>query len=140
MSDPKNEVLECAVCDLPFVPAGKTQKVCLVCWKEERGYKLVKADNAFRDLQHAFKESEELWALAVRDAEQAALKHNKQLQLLVSQLKAKLAIADARKTPAPATPSIAKDKVRDLLKLCHPDKHQNSPAATEITKWLLSLR
>jgi len=35
--------------------------------------------------------------------------------------------------------SIAKDKLKILVKLCHPDKHKNSEEATEITKWLLEM-
>lgn len=35
---------------------------------------------------------------------------------------------------------LSDERVRKLLQLCHPDKHNNSPNATEITKWLLSIR
>jgi hypothetical protein len=31
-------------------------------------------------------------------------------------------------------------RVRQLLQLCHPDKHNGSPIANEITAWLLSMR
>ena len=31
-------------------------------------------------------------------------------------------------------------RLRQLLHLCHPDKHNNSRTATEVTQWLLELR
>lgn len=30
--------------------------------------------------------------------------------------------------------------LRDLIRLCHPDKHKDSKRAKEITQWLLELR
>ena len=33
-----------------------------------------------------------------------------------------------------------RDRMKDLLLLCHPDKHQNSNRSEEITRWLLELR
>lgn len=41
---------------------------------------------------------------------------------------------------APASPSIDKDRLRALIRLCHPDLHDGSKLATETTAWLLSLR
>ncbi len=38
------------------------------------------------------------------------------------------------------TSPIPPDKLRMLIQLAHPDKHGNSPAANDITSWLLSLR
>lgn len=35
---------------------------------------------------------------------------------------------------------LTRPKIDQLLRLCHPDRHANSPLATEITTWLLSLR
>lgn len=31
-------------------------------------------------------------------------------------------------------------KLKQLIFLCHPDKHNNSETANEVTQWLLSLR
>ena len=33
-----------------------------------------------------------------------------------------------------------RDRLRELLMLCHPDKHGGSPLSTRTTQWLLSLR
>ena len=40
----------------------------------------------------------------------------------------------------PLQPTLDKDMLRRLLQLCHPDKHSNSQAATEVTSWLLKQR
>lgn len=32
------------------------------------------------------------------------------------------------------------DHIRDLIFLCHPDKHHNNPKATATTAWLLDVR
>jgi hypothetical protein len=44
--------------------------------------------------------------------------------------------------PPPRQPVavIPDDMMRRLLHLCHPDKHGNSAAATEVTQWLLQRR
>lgn len=38
------------------------------------------------------------------------------------------------------TQSLSKDMVNHLIVLCHPDKHNGSRLANEVTKWLLSIR
>ena len=35
---------------------------------------------------------------------------------------------------------VAPDRIRELLQLCHPDKHAGSPLAHRVTSWLLKLR
>ncbi len=39
-----------------------------------------------------------------------------------------------------AAPTLDAARIKQLLMLCHPDKHDNSSLSTEITKWLLSQR
>lgn len=38
------------------------------------------------------------------------------------------------------TTGIPQDKLRSLVQLCHPDKHNGSKTANKITAWLLTLR
>ena len=38
------------------------------------------------------------------------------------------------------TDQILGSRVEELLRLCHPDRHDNSDKANEITRWLLQLR
>jgi hypothetical protein len=42
------------------------------------------------------------------------------------------------RNPAPA--ALDQTTVRRMLQLCHPDKHDNSPASVEITQLLLKMR
>jgi len=35
---------------------------------------------------------------------------------------------------------IPEDMIDRLIRLCHPDKHKNSPASTQATQWLLEIR
>src|SRR5688500_2858503 len=39
------------------------------------------------------------------------------------------------KAPAPAVAGLDQEKIRELITLCHPDKHANSPVATRLTQW-----
>jgi len=39
-----------------------------------------------------------------------------------------------------AAGSIDGARLRQLIQLCHPDRHAGSRAATDVTKWLLSMR
>lgn len=41
---------------------------------------------------------------------------------------------------APALPRLEPTRLRQLLQLCHPDRHGGSRAATEATQWLLEQR
>lgn len=36
--------------------------------------------------------------------------------------------------------TLSRARVRQLLQLCHPDKHGGSKTATEITQWLLAIK
>ncbi|MGO8854940.1 MAG: helix-turn-helix domain-containing protein [Steroidobacteraceae bacterium] len=47
------------------------------------------------------------------------------------------AFALAEPTPPPL---LDKRRIRQLLQLCHPDKHDGSKAAHDVTAWLNSLR
>lgn len=49
------------------------------------------------------------------------------------------ALADAAK-PAAAAATFDKARLRQLLQLCHPDRHGGAELATAVTTWLLSLR
>jgi len=38
------------------------------------------------------------------------------------------------------TGSVAPQRIEQLIRLCHPDKHDGHSVATEVTQWLLSMR
>lgn len=44
-----------------------------------------------------------------------------------------------KKTPK-ATKGLTQEQIKTLITLCHPDKHNNSQTATQITQWLLTQR
>lgn len=94
----------CPCCNLRFVDHDGRYKVCIVCWKRRKGYRLTLGDDAFRDLQFVLFEHE--------------------------------SYLSGRDTP----PKLSQERIRDLLRLCHPDKHGGSERATELTKWLLEMR
>ena len=96
--------IKCPRCNLRFVAHHERHKLCLICWKEERGFKLTLADSAFRDLQFVLLEHEDYLA--------------------------------GQET----VPGLSQDRIRDLLQLCHPDRHHGSERSTELTKWLLEMR
>jgi len=47
---------------------------------------------------------------------------------------------EAASRARPQTGVIQKDMLSRLIRLCHPDRHQNSEASTIATQWLLSQR
>jgi len=42
--------------------------------------------------------------------------------------------------PGSGTPTVDQQRLRQLLHLCHPDKHGDSTTAVAVTQWLLTLR
>ncbi len=103
----------CAHCGEWFTPKYENLKLCLTCYrKRERALEMI--DSVERDRDQ--------W----RDL--ACAQHNR-----IYALEAQHEIA-AESQPIPP------DKLRMLIQLAHPDKHGNSPAANDITSWLLSLR
>lgn len=146
-------IVNCAACGLPHVPDSGRNAVCLPCWKQERGYDLTKSDLAHTRLQAAFatganaassnsgyseadrqKHLKEIADLKVRlsHQEKASSVTINGLNMVISELRAR-----AASTP---TGSFTQDVLMKIIALCHPDKHDNSPSSTEITKLLLSMR
>lgn len=70
--------------------------------------------------------------LRLRDDQQRLQEELSSLRFTVSQLR------DA--TPVSAEAVIAPQMLARLVRLCHPDRHNNSPASNEATAWLLGRR
>lgn len=124
----------CENCGLPHVSKTGSARKCLVCWKEFQGYELSKADNAHRNL------AEETSKLL--DKIESLKKENAERTLKIATLTVEL---NALKSQSPNTngtlsSSIPEDTLKNLILLCHPDKHGNSTVATKVTQWLISLR
>ena len=109
----------CDECNTPFAAPKGFESMCPVCFKLDRGYDLYVGDKALLLLQEQY--------------------HTQVLRL--ANLTARYNHLRAKQAPSPS-PQMPLDpkRVEQLIRLCHPDKHQNSRAATEMTQWLLSQR
>ena len=137
-------IVPCESCSYPFGQEAQYMRSCQVCFKSEKGYKLLKGDLAVARLQLAL--DKEMQArknpeTASIDAELHAslLRENESLKATVQQLKSELRVSRKRSSGSAGT-ALSPEQVIALIKLCHPDKHQNNEQSTEVTKWLLDLR
>lgn len=98
-------------------------RTCLPCWKLERGFDLLKADEAHQRLA----------------AETAALQQRAEaMTAKVAALTAE--VARLKSAAPPATPALRADLWKTLVFLCHPDRHGGSAVATVATQELIALR
>jgi len=104
---------QCQDCGRPFGREHHYQRSCPICFKESREYKILAGDKGLARLQ----------------VECGALQ--KELETY------KALVQKLRRKPQEIG---VKDRLRDLIALCHPDKHGNSRRATEVTQWLLQQR
>lgn len=106
----------CPICGRRFVQDEPWKKVCLDCWKKQKAASsVVKVDAG--EVQ------------ALRD--RAEFYERKFLEL---------AQENCRLRQQGTLQSSIKDRLRDLIFLCHPDKHDGDHKATEVTAWLLDVR
>lgn len=147
MSD-LSKLRDCDTCSKPFVADEDWKRVCVVCWKEQKGYKLAIGDKAFKELQDliiAFQvqEGEMGKSLHAANLEQEDLEEKlKGARRTVRRLRKELRELQEEGASRPqarpqAPPLLTSEQVMGLLKLCHPDKHGNSELATRMTQWLL---
>lgn len=115
----------CDLCDKPFVADADWKTLCVICWKEEKGYKLGVGDTAFQLLQQEFIDTK-----AAMDALKKASDHYRKL---AKKLKKKNKQEEEEEW-------LTQKEIMQLIRLVHPDKHNNSEVATTLTKKLLSLR
>ena len=108
---------ECGSCGRYFWSSDGFYR-CWICFKTDRKWDLNKGDKA---LDGTLKEFDKLYR------ENIVLKKQPPKQVTKKILK---------------LDTIARKRVRKLLKLCHPDRHISSLAipAQEITTWLLEIR
>lgn len=138
---------------------------CPVCFKEQKGYKLLKGDLAFACLQYEIErlqsaranpspveegETERLEQEVQHLLEEAARMSSEldkaerlrqKLRLKVKDLEGeveRLRREGMRRAPGEGSPTLDLALIRKMLLLCHPDKHQGSEQATEVTRWILA--
>ena len=58
----------------------------------------------------------------------------------IEQLEYENRLLRMQQTVRPVNGALPSERVRELLSLCHPDKHGGSPLATKVTQWLLTLK
>ena len=117
-----SQAKKCVKCKYTFIANEGWESTCIVCWKESKEMDLLKGDKQVRLLQKE---------LAHRNHELKMLKM-KQTSMEHRVLKLK---DDKRKSKLPLD-----NRLRDLLMLCHPDKHKNSEKSSDVTRWLLEIR
>ena len=146
----------CSKCALPFGKEYSYMDMCPYCYKEDNGYKILKGDLAFAFLQQELQRlldkkklegdaaerdpmTDSDWddyvALqeevnVLRNANAASQRKINELEREVGRLK-KVKSAPGEKATAPDLALL-----RKMIKLCHPDKHKDSPEATEVTQWI----
>jgi len=52
----------------------------------------------------------------------------------------KIKTIEARLDAVERSGSVDRARVDQLIKLCHPDRHRNTPASNDATAWLLRMR
>lgn len=110
-------IKECMICHRFFWnPDGFYR--CWICLKKDRDWNLTKGDENLDAMMTAFDQLH-------REHEQ--LKNNPPQKVVKKVLR---------------LDTLAKNRVKTLLKLCHPDKHASrlEESAKEITAWLLEIR
>lgn len=162
-------IANCLTCGRPFGQEEAWMDSCPVCFKETKGYKLLKGDLAFACLQYEIErlravranppaedgdterfeeEIEHLRSECARlsdDVDKSERKRAK-MRLRIKELEGEVERLRANQTvfrrpPVREAPqALDPALLKKLLMLCHPDKHKDDPVATEVTKWILSER
>jgi len=154
-------IVTCQTCSKPFGQEEAWMDQCPICFKQSKGYKLLKGDLAFACLQDEVERlraaranpaspeddgeseslNEEVQALRERieTLEGSVAKWRLKARTLKGEVERWRAEAQ-RVSPQPVSNAPAFDLplLRKLILLCHPDKHQNNATATEVTAWLLN--
>ena len=148
---------QCDGCNKPFVADEGWKRKCLICWKTESKYELAKGDKAFAEMQDAYVEIEKKHSENAKELtaslDEARGKLEKMIQGYRTVRKTlqderaqwdeeRTRLSTLRAAPPTTAPELSQERIRDLIKLVHPDKHGGTlnEKATEITKWLLGLR
>jgi hypothetical protein len=118
----------CRACHAPFPLVRGFERLCPICFKLDRGYSLLVSDKALLWLQVATKEDQQL-----KEDNASLTLTLRKVQTLCRNLRRDLATL---KGGSDLTP----ERIEQLVRLCHPDKHNNSAVATEITQWLVPQR
>ena len=120
---------KCKQCGEPFEADQEWKTICLDCWKanrNRRGQQLV---------EQLERRTRELEAEVDRYRRQSSKQ-----QLEISRLELLLISERGKELPRHNSQPIPPDMWRRLVQLAHPDKHGDSLAALEATRWLMENR
>ena len=112
-----NGYVRCPRCGSEFYKDQPWKKICVDCWLESKG-KIKSATTS--------------QALNMRD----------ELEAVRSQLRYYIGRCARLECELANKPDVTglSDHIMDMIFLCHPDKHGDSPKATATTAWLLEVR
>lgn len=131
------------------------KKLCIECWREEKFGPAPKTgisrvlENWISPKPAGLSPAEQRLQSAEADNARLRYEHNhlrqrhidlqKEVYELQAQLYKEKVLAHAFK-PSSGSDSFISKHIKDFLMLCHPDRHQNSDKATEITSWLIDFK
>lgn len=126
----KMDVQICSQCNWPM--ENSNYQICWTCWRENQGYKRIKSDDRYDELQKVIHQ------LLQETPDTSQLES--QIKVLQSQIhQLKMEISQLRYEQS--NPKIDQALIKKLLMFCHPDRNQDRQVqADELTKILLSLR
>ena len=145
----------CRDCNQTFFSTYSRSLQCLPCWKKDQDYTLSKADEALIIMQEKYTQLEASAPSVDRPMDEPVHQYLDEIKrlkervrvlmtdkmLLEHRLSALKAMYDAeRSSSSTSGTGLTRAFIKKLLMLCHPDKHDNSDLATEVTKELLSKR
>jgi hypothetical protein len=105
---------------MEFVQDKGFERLCPVCFKLDRGYTLYASDKMLLYAQEGWKAAQAEHS----DCPEQTKKWKRRAVAFRNAARARL----------------SQERIRALIRLCHPDRHGNSPEATQITQWLLEMR
>lgn len=123
----------CERCGQHFTPKYSTMRLCLDCWiaREQAFDRVVELESEVRSLNDQL----------AGNKPRTQRGENRKLKARVAELEVENArlrmMSGSRQTTKTKIPG---DILKLLVMLAHPDKHNNSPAATKATAWLLQER
>ena len=118
----------CNLCSKPFATdeGQDWANTCLPCWKHGRGYDLTKSDKSYVTFQD--------------EVSNLRIAHDMEIAQLREEVKREREAKERAMRFSGRSAPFTQEQVRNLIRLCHPDRHNGSELATEVTKWLLELR
>lgn len=134
------EVQICGQCNWPMEDSN--YNLCWTCWRENQGYKRIKSDDRYDDLQKIIHGLLEECNTANKNHQGWSTHYQEKIKTLeaqINQLKMQLSHMRFEQEQGKIKPD--QDLIKRLIMFCHPDKNQGrEEEASEITKMLLALR